>query len=432
MKLSGKMEGFALLCDANGTIRHWIRDDLDLANHYPAGQGLVRLVSRSERPKLLSFLVEVRTNGAAFNWALNLPIADQISTLHLAGAAADNFLLVVGANSSSGVLQLYEEMTQVNKEQGNLRRATAREREQAEIARSQIERDDVLYDQLSRLNNELVTLQRDMAKKNVELERLNRLKNQFLGMAAHDLRSPLAIIQTYSEFLLEEAAPKLDEEHLDFLSTIHGSSQFMLQLITDLLDVSTIESGKLALNVQPTELRELIERNVALNAVLAKKKQIEVRCRLPETPVQVTADPTKLEQVMNNLVTNAVKFSHPFAVVEIRVAAEVGRVVVSVADEGQGIPAAELDKLFQPFSKTSVQSTGGEKSAGLGLMIARKIVEGHGGEIWVESEVGRGSTFHFSLPLAAGVDDFISKPVQRDELPLILEKWSNRHKEDGV
>mgnify|MGYP003456848650 FL=1 len=112
------------------------------------------------------------------------------------------------------------------------------------------------------------------------------------------------------------------------------------------------------------------------------------------------ADATKIEQVLNNLVSNAVKYSHAGTAVRVSVGAVGKEIVVAVRDQGQGIPGAELSKLFQPFSRTSVKSTAGEKSTGLGLAITHKIVEGHGGRIWVDSRQGEGSTFSFSLPLS--------------------------------
>jgi signal transduction histidine kinase len=139
--------------------------------------------------------------------------------------------------------------------------------------------------------------------------------------------------------------------------------------------------------------------------VLAAKKHIHLTFDAPDSlDLTLEADGPKLEQVLNNLIGNALKFSPPGAGVEVRLVRDGDRAVVSVRDQGPGIPAAEVGKLFRFFQKTSVRSTGGERSSGLGLAIARKIVEGHGGAIWVETEAGRGSTFSFALPLTAPVD----------------------------
>jgi len=236
----------------------------------------------------------------------------------------------------------------------------------------------------------------------MELDRLNRFKNQLLGMAAHDLRNPLAVVLACSELLLDgEGTAMPAGKQRDFHLRIKSNAEFMLRLIDDLLDVSCIESGRLELKLERTELGPMIARNLEFNAVLARRKGIELACRHCAA-VPVMADTRRLEQVLNNLISNAIKFSEPGTRVEVTVSRENGSVAVAVADQGQGIPADELDRLFQPFSCTSVRSTAGEKSTGLGLAIARRIIEAHRGRIWAESRPGAGSVFRFSLPAASG------------------------------
>jgi len=239
---------------------------------------------------------------------------------------------------------------------------------------------------------------RQLSEANVELERLNRLKNQFLGMAAHDLRTPIGHILSYSDFLREEVAAVLTEEQLEFLSIIRSSSEFMLQLIDDCLDVSSIESGNLRLDLHVADPRQLLERNVDLNAVLAQKKNIQVALQIEGSLPVLPLDEGKIAQVLNNLISNAIKFSQPGTTVAVCAVAEGNGVRIAVRDQGPGIPEGERDKLFHAFGQTSVRSTAGESSTGLGLAIVRRIVEGHGGRIWVESQVGVGSVFLFTLP----------------------------------
>ncbi len=262
-----------------------------------------------------------------------------------------------------------------------------------------------LRQNLVQLNNDFSNLNRELQKGNAELVKLNDMKNQLLGMAAHDLRNPIGAIQNLSCFLLEEAGKSLNPMHLQFLNLIHSSSSFMLSLLDDLLDIAKIEAGKLDLDVQPTDLIELIKRNVALNQVLADKKKIRIRLHHYEALPLVPLDAMKIEQVLNNLLSNAIKFSAPETVTTITVLNSGDHVTVSVADQGQGIPEAEQAKLFQPFTKTSVRSTSGEKSTGLGLAIVRKIILGHLGKIWVQSQVGQGTTFFFSLPCNPDKDE---------------------------
>ena len=291
--------------------------------------------------------------------------------------------------------RVYEAMTGINNELTNRVRTL-----EGDSRPSRRSAEEPLFEEFTRLNNELADAQRELAKKNAALAELNEQKNRLLGMAAHDLRNPLGVIMSYAKFLDRIAGAKLDAKELQFVAQIGKSSEFMLRLLEDLLDVSQIESGKLNLALAPVDLAALVDNNVALNRVLAGAKQIDIALEMPAGLPPVQADATKIEQVLNNLVSNAVKYSHPGTMVRVSVVEADGEIVVAVRDQGQGIPEAELSRLFQPFSKTSVKSTAGEKSTGLGLAITRKIVEGHGGRIRVASRVGEGSTFSFSLPLA--------------------------------
>jgi len=241
--------------------------------------------------------------------------------------------------------------------------------------------------------------QSQLLDRNADLENLNEQKNRLLGMAAHDLRNPLGVILAYSDFLESETASLLDENQRDFVSTIKSSSEFMLHLINDLLDVSTIESGRLHLECAPADLNEIVRHNVSLNRVLAQQKRIELDFEPAAGLPHLTIDRGKIEQVLNNLIGNAVKYSHPDTRVSIRVERDNSEVTVTVTDQGQGIPGADLPKLFKAFGRANVQATAGEQSTGLGLAIVRKIVEGHGGKISVRSEVGKGSAFYFHLPI---------------------------------
>jgi signal transduction histidine kinase len=265
------------------------------------------------------------------------------------------------------------------------------------------ERDDHLYNDFTRLNNELATTQRELAKKNHELARLNEQKNQFLGIAAHDLRNPLEIVLTYSQFLLDDDDRSLTDEQIEFINVIRSSSSFMLNLVNDFLDFSKIEAGKLKLELTPVDLPELVRRNVALNQMLAEKKQIEIRFDCRDSLPALMLDESKIEQVLNNLIGNAVKFSPIGDTIDVRVFRREAEAVVSVADKGLGIPAQELDKLFDPFEKGKSKSTGGEKSTGLGLAIVKRIIEGHGGQVAVESGAaagaGGGTIFYVSVPI---------------------------------
>ncbi len=259
--------------------------------------------------------------------------------------------------------------------------------------------------QLRRSNEELSIAHREIADKNVQLQKLMTLQNQFLGMVTHDMRNPLGVILGYSRILADGLGGPLTEKQAKFSEAIHRSSKSLIALVNDLLEISEIESGNLRLDKQATDLVALVEQAVELNGFLAEDKNIQIIPNLEPIPKTVL-DPNKIEQVINNLLSNAIKYSPPSSQVRLELRTCGGDLVeLSVSDRGQGIPKEEQANIFQHYQRTSVKSTAGEKSTGLGLAIVKRIVEGHGGTIELDSEPGRGSTFKVRLPLVAPEPD---------------------------
>lgn len=242
--------------------------------------------------------------------------------------------------------------------------------------------------------------QQQLLQANTALTETNQKLNQFVGMASHDLRNPLSVILGLAKLLLREgqAVPPTDQQRRA-LASIQSSADFMLRLVNNLLDVSRIEAGELHLERRSTDLAALVAENISLNRFLAEEKHINIVLDTERDLPRLDIDPDKIEQVLNNLISNALKFSDPETTVRVQLKREAETVQLIVSDQGAGIPPAELDKLFKPFGRTSVRSTRGEKSTGLGLVISKQVVDGHGGRIVVQSEVGRGTTMTVILPL---------------------------------
>ncbi len=247
----------------------------------------------------------------------------------------------------------------------------------------------------------MVEQQQEIIRKNNELAALSKEKNNFLGMAAHDLRSPLASMLMFSEFMEEELTGKGEEKVNMLIDIVKNSSRHMLNLIDELLDISKIEAGHLVLELHEANLDALIAKIVERNKMIADKKNIRLNYQ-SELPGLITSfDPNRMEQVLENLISNAIKYSGHGTATNISLKKQDGFAWISVKDQGQGIPEAEILKLFKPFQTAkSVRTTGGERSTGLGLVIVKRIVEAHQGEIHVSSVLGKGSDFYFSLPIA--------------------------------
>lgn len=384
--------GIALICDRDGVVRRVLRDDLGMLADV-VGVRLTAIVDRSSIEKTERFLAEAVARGAAFDWELGVPGEHTLRLLHFAALVTEpNALVVVGGPSRSAVVRYYDELMEVNNEQANALRAAVKS------SAAGGDRDADVYDRMTQLNSELANMQRELMKKNLELERVNQLKNQFLGMAAHDLRNPIGAIRSFSQLLLDKETSLPPEQQRALLERIEASSNFMLALINDLLDLSAIESGQFNVNARPLDTARVVRDNVEVNRALAKEKQIGIELEIARDVPQVIADVHKLEQVLNNLIGNAVKFSGVGTSVRVHVHPGDGGVWIAVSDEGPGIPADELATLFKPFQQGSPRATGGERGTGLGLAIVKRLVDGHHGRIECESEIGRGTTISVWLP----------------------------------
>lgn len=233
-----------------------------------------------------------------------------------------------------------------------------------------------------------------------QLVELNQLKNRILGVVAHDLRNPLAVIKGYADLMICDALGPIPDEQKKYLQRMTDASDTMLSMINDLLDISAIEAGRLELQPVRIPAKAFLEEVHSSTGMLARAKSIELCLEAAENLPPVIMDPRRIGQVLNNLITNAIKFSHPETRIVLGAEATESALRVWVRDEGQGIPEEDLPKLFQEFGRASTRATQGEKSTGLGLAIVKRIVEAHGGRVGVESRVGEGSTFFFTLPLA--------------------------------
>ena len=237
-----------------------------------------------------------------------------------------------------------------------------------------------------------------------QLAAVVRRQNEILGMAAHDLRNPLGIVQGYAAFLRDrlEQIPIVEQRNL--IDRMGASVRFMVMLIDDLLDLSSIESGVISLALEQVDLRELVEHVAELDRVLARPKEIEIVVEASDRPLHARLDRRRFQQVLQNLVGNGVKFSHPGGEVRISLSEADGAIRITVRDRGIGIGPEFLGQIFAPFARERGAGTQGERSTGLGLAIVRRIIDAHGGRIWVESEVGVGTAFHIEVPSANDVE----------------------------
>jgi signal transduction histidine kinase len=261
-----------------------------------------------------------------------------------------------------------------------------------------------IADQLSvivekgRLVSELAEKSARIQQQNEELIRLDNLKNFFLGMAAHDLRNPIANIQLMSEVMLgQNLGPTTAEEDREFIQDINQQARFMTGLLTDILSVAEIESGKMQLNPTSIDLSTFLSESIKRQSRLGHPKGSQVVID-GEPAGKLKADPQRLRQVLDNLISNGLKYSPANSTIRVKVMHGEGAWRFEVQDEGPGLQEKDHDQLFKDFARLSARPTSGERSTGLGLSIARRLVEVMGGQIGAEPAPGKGSIFWFTLP----------------------------------
>jgi PAS domain S-box-containing protein len=239
--------------------------------------------------------------------------------------------------------------------------------------------------------------QRDLAAQNERLRELDRLKDEFLALVSHELRTPLTSIRGYTELLLDGEAGELTEDQLQFLGVVERNTNRLLHLVGDLLFLAQVEAGKLTLELGPLDLAAVAAESVETARPQAEAKGITLT--LATGPVRpISGDYARIAQLLDNLVSNAIKFTGEGGRVDVRVHQERERVVVEVRDSGIGIPVDEQPFLFQRFYRTSTATEQAIQGTGLGLAISKAIVDAHAGRIAVASDEGAGTTFRVELP----------------------------------
>lgn len=256
---------------------------------------------------------------------------------------------------------------------------------------------ETAYQELASATNQLVGANEGLEKANQQLVQLNREKNEFIGIAAHDLKNPLTAVLGYSEILAAQQQPNREGNML-FGEKIKSAAERMLQLVTDLLDINAMEEGRMGLKMEDVDAGSIVRQVIAGLQHAAQQKNITIHFALPQA-VYVTADAQAFMQVIENFLSNAIKYSPQGRNVYVNVSPvkTQGQVTIEVQDEGPGLSEEDQSRLFQKYSRLTPQPTGGESSNGLGLSIVKRLAESMGGKVGCRSHVGRGTIFWVTL-----------------------------------
>ncbi len=280
------------------------------------------------------------------------------------------------------------------------------------------ERIRILNQRLERRSSELAAANQELSLRNQEVERANRLKSEFLASMSHELRTPLNTILGFSELLSEQTAGVLNEKQKRFLTHIQRDASHLLELINDVLDLSKIEAGRLELHLEKFPMAVAVAEVLTSVRPLAATKGIGLDSDL-DTQLTLEADRLRFKEILFNLLSNAIKFTPSGGRVWIESSVVDGSICIVVGDTGIGIAAEDQEPIFESFRQVSATTKGVREGTGLGLAITRRLVEHHGGRIWVESELGKGSRFFFTLRLSEP-EEAAGEAASENRAPLLL------------
>jgi PAS domain S-box-containing protein len=258
--------------------------------------------------------------------------------------------------------------------------------------------------ELSEARIAMLNMMEDLETAKKLAEAATRAKSNFLANMSHELRTPLNAIMGFSDVLQKGIGGPVTDDQKSYLKDIYESGVFLLALINDILDLSKVEAGKMVLDPTKFSIKDLIERSFIMFKEKALIHRIKINAEIEDEIAFISADERKIKQVLFNLLSNAMKFTHDGGTVNVKAHVPEDKkdfIEISVEDSGIGISPEDMKKLFQPFQQLGSTLTKEHQGTGLGLNLCRNIVELHGGKIWVESEIGKGSRFVFIIPYKA-------------------------------
>ncbi len=406
--------GTAVLLNFDCTINRVYCDDLNLLSHQDPDTSIFDLTDNLFAQNVKSAIGLLDAAGDPGNYLVpfQLEVHNEPQPINFLSIKLTEGYLLIGAKSPTDVRKFYWSLLSQQKTSPESIETLIEARRITENLESIPQIDETVFTQLTQLNNELSAAQRNLYKNNADLSRLTSLKNEMMGMAAHDLGNSLSSIIGLSDLLIndQQELGSLNDQQKNFIQLIHDSGRHMLSLVRNLLDYSQIDSGKLKLEYEEIDLVFLSQRVISNNSPAAQKNNLSVKLTTPEELPSLRADRHKLEQVLHNLISNAIKYSYSDS--EIKVTLNYHKTEqlaqISVADQGPGISEKDQAELFKPFSRIDNPKTRGKRGTGLGLAISRRIIEAHNGLLTIESEPGKGASFIITLPLS----EYVTTSVQ--------------------
>jgi signal transduction histidine kinase len=392
-RIKKEVPSISLLCSREGLITQVLHAGLGLADPL-VGADFGTILKPGSIDKGRKFLKAIQTKRGMDGWQMDVLAKGGICRLYFAGIQEGNQFAIVGVPTPipAAVTSFLRELL-AGRNSGDVAEIAVR----ALLSERGDEERDLNYRQLTRLNNQLVSEQRDLISKNLELARRMEANALLLRAATHDLRQPVGAILVNSELLIEEALGTMGTESLEFVHAIHASTEFMLRLLDDVADFSAEEAG-VQHRVESASLLEIIRHSLLQSRPLAERKEVKLVLRHKGAAPTVKADAQTLVKVFSCLIEYALERSQSSAELEVQVSLRHKTALVSVRAEGPGIPLEDTQHVFTPFQKSRTRTTAPLPSTGLGLAISKRVVEWHGGQIEMKVGEGMSAAFYVSLP----------------------------------
>ncbi len=383
------INGFAISCTEEGIIQQILYDNNILPDE-TVGK-LLSALTKKHFSDILDLIVELKTDKEIKNKRQEITLKNEKTIFYICGKSENKNLIICGGQELSDIQNLYKKF--INEDADFPANSENTEN-------TDNKSDDTYYiDELTKMNNELANMQRELVKKNHKMQKLIE-KNKFLmNMATHDLYNPVVKINKFADLLANRYSSLSDAKKKDFIQIIFSASEMAMSLLDDLKSNMRLETENLKLYYKNVDLVHFLKANINENRFSLNERGIHIKLQHDKEMIKIPIDPLKIGQVMNNLIQNAARFSDAGSIITILVKTDDGKAIVTVSDEGVGIHEEDLKNIFEPFISINTDERGNKGNMGLGLMIARKIVKAHKGKIWVESQYGKGTSFHFTLPL---------------------------------
>ena len=391
-----KASGVAILCSPDAVVKRVLHDGLELNNQLVAGTVLSSILEPGSLKQWQQFLQAVQQDGGERSCRLKIASKNGSIGLWFSAAHRAGGLEIAAASTPALTAQMRREFFRARSGTQQPPRVPVVSKQ---VTDSREAAEDKGRSPCLSSRTRFVIGRYTLFSRSAELEKASAEKTRWILTAVHDLRNQLNSVLAYAELLDEDE--RLPAEPKAMVKSIHDSTEFLMRLLSDLEEIAWADSGKLKLQPTPTNVVEIIEESISLSRPAAEQKgtKLQFCCRNPLLVIPI--DPQKIRHVLRNLLDNAIKYSQAGAVVRISLEASGRNVAITVQDNGPGIPADELNTIFTPFHKTRARAASANPGTGLGLAICKRIVEQHGGQIRVESEIGKGANFCIILPRVA-------------------------------